>query len=149
MEAIHRGVGLLITNTDYSRFLVQIKDETYPYEQWRGACAYWGGAIEATDANALVAVERELEEELPDAVAVLQKIPKAQIDQYWIDTAQQPFWLTTFEVAVTDEVLGELAKTPVLEGNSLLISQADLLERKWIWNIDFTFHDFLKRKAIS
>jgi len=147
MESIHQGVGALITNTNCTRFLVQIKDETYPFEEWRGACAYWGGAIEPSDANELEAVERELVEEIPAAAAALQTTPKTPIDRYWIDTAKNPFWLTTFVIAVEDTVLDTLSQAPVLEGNSLLISKDDLLKRKWIWNIDFTFHDFLQRQV--
>ena len=46
---MHYGVGLLISNESQTQFFVQQKDETYPYEDWRGCLSFWGGAIEEGD----------------------------------------------------------------------------------------------------
>lgn len=144
---MHQGVGLLISNTDQTQFFVQIKDELYPYEAWRGACSFWGGAIE-TGEDELTAVERELEEEIPDAVRLLKHIPKTKINHYLIDnkTVIQPFSLTVFEAVVSTQELQQLAQTRVLEGRALLLSKTDLLKRKWIWGMDFILKEYLERK---
>lgn len=144
---IHQGVGLLISNRDQTQFFVQIKDEHYPYEAWRGACAFWGGAIEP-DEQELEAVERELEEEIPDAALLLQQVSKNKIKRYWIDnkTVLQPFWLTVFEAVVSTETLQKIAQTKVLEGRSLLLSKTDLLDKKWIWGMDFILKEYLELK---
>jgi hypothetical protein len=145
---MHQGVGLLISNTDQTQFFVQIKDEQYPYEAWRGACSFWGGAIEPEDEQELTAVERELEEEIPDAALLLKHIPKNKINRYLIDnkTVIQPFFLTIFEVVVSTEALQKIAQTSVLEGRALLLSKTDLLKRKWIWGMDFILKEYLELK---
>lgn len=152
---MHQGVGLLISNTDQTLFFVQIKDEQYPYEAWRGACSFWGGAIEPEDEQELTAVERELtaverelEEEIPDAALLLKHIPKTKIKRYLIDnkTVTQPFSLTVFEAIVSTEALQQLAQTNVLEGRALLLSKTDLLKRKWIWGMDFILKEYLEIK---
>ncbi|CAA6809430.1 MAG: Unknown protein [uncultured Aureispira sp.] len=142
---MHQGVGLLISNTDKTQFFVQIKDEHYPYEAWRGACAFWGGAIE-TGEDALRAVERELEEEIPEAARFLKQVPKKKINYYLIDNKMvvNPFGLTVFEAIVSTEDLQKIAQTRVLEGRALLLSKSDLLERKWIWGMDFIFKTYLE-----
>jgi hypothetical protein len=144
---MHQGVGLLISNTNQTQFFVQIKDEQYPYEAWRGACAFWGGAIES-DEEVLAAVERELEEEIPDAALLLKDVPKNKINYYLIDnkTVIQPFGLTIFEAVVSTEQLQQIAKSRVLEGRALLLSKTDLLERKWIWGMDFILKEYLELK---
>ncbi|BDS12272.1 NUDIX domain-containing protein [Aureispira anguillae] len=147
-KEIHQGVGLLIGNQDQSRFFVQIKDEQYPFEAWRGACAFWGGAIEKEDANALVAVEREVMEEIPAAVPILRNISKTKIKQYLINNqhVQQVFGLTIFEAIVSDEQLEKIAQSEVLEGKGVLMNRATLLQAQWIWGIDFIFEEYLKLK---
>lgn len=142
----HHGVGLLISNLDQSRFFVQIKDEEYPFSEWRGACAYWGGAIESDDLDEWAAVERELEEEIPAAAVLLKNFTKNKIDKYWITDIAEPFWLTLFEVLVSDELLLQIADMEVLEGDGYLIEKEALLSRKWIWKMDFVFKDYLERK---
>jgi len=145
---MHQGVGLLISNTDQTQFFVQIKDEQYPYEAWRGACAFWGGAIEPGE-DVLTAVERELEEEIPDAALLLKHLIKNKINYYLIDnkTVIKPFGLTIFEAVVSTEDLQKIAQSRVLEGRALLLSKADLLERKWIWGMDFILKEYLKMKG--
>jgi hypothetical protein len=145
---MHQGVGLLISNTDQTQFFVQIKDEQYPYEAWRGACAFWGGAIEPGE-DALTAVERELEEEIPDAALLLKHLIKNKINYYLIDnkTVIKPFGLTIFEAVVSTEDLQKIAQSRVLEGRALLLSKADLLERKWIWGMDFILKEYLEMKG--
>lgn len=145
---IHEGVGLLISNSDQTQFFVQIKDAQYPYKAWRGACAFWGGAMEPEDERELTAVERELEEEIPDAALLLKHIPKNKIQRYLIKnkTVIRPFYLTIFEAVVTTEVLLQIAQTKVLEGEGLLLSKTDLLERKWIWGMDFILKEYLELK---
>lgn len=145
---MHQGVGLLISNTDQTQFFIQIKDEQYPYEAWRGACAFWGGAIEAGE-DALTAVERELEEEIPDAALLLKHLIKNKINYYLIDnkTVIKPFGLTIFEAVVSTEDLQKIAQSRVLEGRALLLSKADLLERKWIWGMDFILKEYLEMKG--
>jgi len=145
---MHEGVGLLISNPDQTQFFVQIKDEQYPYEAWRGACSFWGGAIEAEDKDEQTAVERELEEEIPDAARLLKEIPKHKINRYLIDnpTTIEPFGLTIFEAIISTEDLQQVAKTRVLEGRALLLSKTDLLARKWIWGMDFIFKEYLELK---
>ena len=145
---IHEGVGLLISNSDQTQFFVQIKDAQYLYEAWRGACAFWGGAMEPEDERELTAVERELEEEIPDAALLLKHIPKNKIQRYLIKnkTVTRPFYLTVFEAVVTTEVLLQIAQTKVLEGEGLLLSKDDLLERKWIWGMDFILKEYLELK---
>jgi hypothetical protein len=147
-EKMHQGVGLLISNTDQTQFFVQIKDEQYPYEAWRGACAFWGGAIEPEDKDELIAVERELEEEIPDAARLLKQVPKNKVNYYLIDnkTVLKPFGLTVFEAVVSTEELQKIAQSRVLEGRALLLSRTDLLERKWIWGMDFIIRDYLEQK---
>ncbi|MFT5647483.1 MAG: hypothetical protein ACI976_002175 [Aureispira sp.] len=144
---MHKGVGLLISNTDQTQFFVQIKDEQYPYEAWRGACSFWGGAIE-TGEDELTAVERELEEEIPDAARLLNHISKTKLNHYLIDnkTVIQPFSLTVFEAVVSTQELQQLAQTRVLEGRALVLSKTDLLKRKWIWGMDFILKEYLDRK---
>jgi hypothetical protein len=148
-KEIHKGVGLLIGNSDQTRFFVQIKDEEYPFVEWRGACAYWGGAIEEDDISELKAVERELEEELPGAVPILKDIPKIRIDKYWVDEVESPFWLTIFEVVVSDKQLMEVAVNKVLEGYGRLMTREEILESKWIWKMDFIFKKYLEIKDKS
>lgn len=145
---MHEGVGLLIGNTDQTLFFVQIKDEQYPYAAWRGACAFWGGEMEPEDEGELTAVERELEEEIPDAAQVLKSFPKNKINRYLIDnkTVTHPFGLTIFEVVVPTHVLEQIAQTRVLEGQALLLSKTDLLKRKWIWGMDFILREYLELK---
>jgi len=145
---LHQGVGLLISNTDQTQFFIQIKDEQYPYEAWRGACAFWGGAMEPEDEQELTAVERELEEEIPDAALLLKHIPKTKINRYLINnkTVIQPFSLTVFEAIVSTEALQKIAQTRVLEGRALLLSKTDLLKRKWIWGMDFILKEYLEIK---
>lgn len=147
-KEIHKGVGLLISNEEQSQFFVQIKDEQYPYEAWRGACAFWGGAIEEKDQDEITAVERELEEEIPDAALLLKGIPKNKIKRYWIDNKSvvQPFWLNIYEVVVDNKQLQQIAKTRVLEGKGALLSKQDLLQKKWIWGMDFIFKECLELK---
>ena len=148
---VHRGVGLLIGNADQTMFFVQVKDEDYPYPEWRGACAYWGGEIESTDADELMAVERELVEELPGAVKILSRVPKTRIDQYWVDndSLKDPFWLTIYEAVVSDHELQQISENEVLEGYGELMSREELLERKWIWKMDFIFKIYLEMKEIG
>lgn len=145
---MHQGVGLLISNTDQTQFFVQIKDDQYPYEAWRGTCAFWGGAMETEDENELIAVERELEEEIPDAARLLKQTPKTKVKYYLIDnnTLTQPFGLTIFEAVVSTALLQKIAQTKVLEGRALLLSKKDLLERKWIWGMDFILKEYLELK---
>lgn len=142
----HHGVGLLISNLDQSRFFVQIKDQEYPFLEWRGACAYWGGAIELDDFDELSAVERELEEEIPAAALLLKNFTKNKIDQYWVADVAEPFWLTLFEVLVSDGLLMQIADVEVLEGDGALMTKEELLDKKWIWKMDFVFKDYLERK---
>ncbi len=147
-KEIHQGVGLLISNSNQTKFFVQIKDGQYPHEAWRGACAFWGGAIEPEDKEELIAVERELEEEIPEAAVLLKKVPKQKIKRYWIDNkiVVQAFWLTVFEAVVSDAQLQQISQTEVLEGRGLLISKEDLLQRKWIWGMDFILKEYLEHK---
>lgn len=145
---MHEGVGLLISNTDQTLFFVQIKDEQYPYAAWRGACAFWGGEMEPEDERELTAVERELEEEIPDAAQILKPFSKNKINRYLIDnkTVVRPFGLTIFEAVVPTKVLQQIAQTRVLEGQALLLSKTDLLKRKWIWGMDFILKEYLDLK---
>lgn len=147
-KEIHKGVGLLISNKDHNQFFIQIKDEQYPYKEWRGACAFWGGAIEEEDQDERTAVERELEEEIPEAAFLLKDIQKNKINRYWIDNKSvvQPFWLSIYEVTIENEQLQKVAKSTVLEGKGLLISKSDLLQKKWIWGMDFIFKEYLELK---
>jgi len=145
-KEVHKGVGLLIGNSDQTQFFVQIKDEEYPFEEWRGACAYWGGAIEEDDSSELEAVERELEEEVPGAVPILEDIPKIRVDKYWVEEVEQPFWLTIFEAVVSDEQLKRVAENEVLEGYGRLMTREEILESKWIWKMDFIFKKYLEIK---
>ena len=145
-EETHRGVGLLIGNSDQTQFFVQVKDQDYPYPKWRGTCAFWGGAIEEEDASELIAVERELKEEVPGAVPLLENIPKTRVDKYWVDTIKNPFWLTIFEAVVSDEQLKQIADNEVLEGEGVLMDRATLLQQKWIFGMDFIFKKYLEMK---
>lgn len=147
---IHQGVGLLITNNAFNQFYVQIKDEHYQFEAWRGACTFWGGAIEPEDATELIAVEREVVEEIPDAVPILANVPKSQIKRFLVDNEhlERPFELTLFEAIVTNEQLHQIANVKVLEGNGTLINRVDLLNAKWLWGMDFIFKEYLKLKEI-
>ena len=148
---LHHGVGLLITDQEFSHYYVQIKDESYPYPEWRGACSFWGGAIEQQDSSPLIAVERELKEELPDASFLLADLPKTIIDKYLVncDSLATPFWLTLFEVVVSDQQLKEVSEVEVLEGLGKLMHINELLECNWIWKMDFVFNSYLKAKDIS
>ena len=140
---IHEGVGLLITDTEKSEFFVQIKDNTYPGEKWRGACSFWGGAIEKEDPSVLFAVNRELMEEIPDAVAVLENNEKIKIDRFWVVSGEISFWLTLFVVEVSPLKLKQIADCEVLEGYGKLVSRNELRNMKWIWNMDFIFHSYI------
>ena len=74
MQEFHEGVGLLISNSNRSRFYIQLKDATYPIPKWRGACSFWGGAVESEDKNEEAAVWRELREEIPQALNIITTI---------------------------------------------------------------------------
>lgn len=148
MKPMHKGVGLLISNKDQSRFFIQQKDETYPFEIWRGCCSFWGGAIEDNDLDELAAVNRELEEELPLAFAMLQTIPPTLVGKYNIPTVDSSFDLTVFEIRLSNDQLAQLAKTKVLEGNGILFSREKAMAQKWIWDTDFIFHDFINQTSI-
>ena len=148
MKPMHKGVGLLISNLDGSRFFIQQKDESYPYEEWRNCCSFWGGAIEEEDASELVAVHRELEEEIPDTLELLLPMDKKIIGKYKIPTFDSAFWLTVFVVQVTNAELDKIATTKVLEGRGVLFSRVEALAQKWIWNTDFIFHDYMKSKDL-
>ena len=145
-EPIHRGVGLLIGNEDQTQFFIQIKDNTYPIPQWRGACAFWGGAMEPEDVNELAAVLREVEEEIPAALPCLNLVEKDKVDTFWVENNGNPFWLTIFEAVVPNEQLQTIAKVDVLEGNGRLISRAELLSKFWIFGMDFIFKKYLELK---
>lgn len=140
--SMHYGVGLLISNENQTRFFVQQKDEYYPFEDWRGCLSFWGGAVEKEDNSNLQAVARELEEEIPEAVALLQNYSKQEIGTFKI-TYAQPFFLTVFEVRVPDYLLEQIAKVEVLEGNGLLLSDTDIKAQKWIWETDFIFLEYI------
>ena len=144
MKPMHKGVGLLISNRTRTRFFIQQKDEQYPYPVWRGCCSYWGGAIEEDDANELAAVDRELEEEIPESLTILSKLEKINIGRFKVPTDNSTFWLTVFEVLVTDKQLDEIPKIKVLEGRGVLFSREEALQQTWIWNTDFIFHDHLQ-----
>lgn len=150
-KKIHQGVGLLIGNDSHSQFFVQIKDEKYQFKEWRGACTFWGGAIEPEDANEQIAVEREVIEEIPDAVPILANIPKVKIKRFLVDNEQleAPFELTLFEAVVSSKQLQQIAAVEVLEGNGELIHRATLIEKRWLWGMDFIFKEYLKLKENS
>ncbi len=147
VKPMHQGVGLLIANEDYTRFFIQQKDETYPFEEWRGCCSYWGGAIEPTDADEWAAVWRELEEELPQTLPILKKKGLLIKGKYKVATFDSSFDLTVFEVLLTEKQLDSVAKTKVLEGRGLLLSRAEALAQKWIWKTDFIFQNLNQLKT--
>lgn len=145
-EPIHRGVGLLIGNESHSQFFIQIKDETYPMPRWRGACAFWGGAMEPEDASELAAVLREVEEEIPAALPCLNLVEKDKVDTFWVENDGNPFWLTIFEAIVSDKELQTIANVDVLEGGGCLVSREELLPKSWIFGMDFIFKKYLELK---
>lgn len=139
---MHYGVGLLISNQEQTQFFVQQKDNDYPFKEWRGCLSFWGGAVEPEDNSNLQAVERELEEEIPQAVPLLQHYAKKKIGTFKI-TYAQPFILTVFEVRVPDYLLQEISKVNVLEGNGILMDRATIEAQKWIWETDFIFLEYI------
>lgn len=142
---MHEGVGLLISNHNFSRFYIQQKDDSYPAVQWRGACSFWGGAIEAHDACTESAVWRELEEEIPEALTSIQSLTKVQ--RYTVPLSDSTsFGLTLFSAQLDDSVLDIISKHNVLEGIGEIMYLPDLIEHKWIFDMGFIFKDFLKQQ---
>lgn len=135
---MHQGVGLLIGNKNGSQFFVQQKDDTYPHEVWRGCLSFWGGAIEQGE-SPRTALARELEEEIPESVALLADFDIEQLKTYTVHAYHGAFELTVFEVKVTDEILQQLTTIKVLEGEGVLLERAAIENRKWIWETDFIF----------
>ncbi len=135
---MHQGVGVLIGNKNGSRFFVQQKDETYPHEAWRGCLSFWGGAIQAGE-SPRTALARELEEEIPESVALLADFDIEQLKKYTVQAYHGAFELTVFEVKVTDKILQQLTTIRVLEGEGVLLERAAIEKRKWIWETDFIF----------
>ena len=128
----HRGVGALITNFDRSDFFIQIKDETYPYEKWRGANSLWGGALEEDDPSELDGLFRELEEEFnwkPDAIPTFMGTFSVASDHI--------FPISLFEIVLDQNQLQDLAATSkVAEGSGLLIPKNELFINNWVWDLD-------------
>ena len=141
MQEFHEGVGLLISNSNRSRFYIQLKDATYPIPKWRGACSFWGGAVESEDENEEAAVWRELREEIPQALNIITTI--LPINRYLVTTERISFGLSVFEACIDNSQLNRLSKGPVHEGIGCLISQKDLLNHKWIFDMGFIFKSYL------
>ncbi|MCP4440824.1 MAG: NUDIX domain-containing protein [Aureispira sp.] len=142
MQTVHEGVGLLITNAEHSLFYLQVKDETYPAAQWRGAYSFWGGAIDLEDSSPAAAVKRELEEELPETLEWLLPIPRKEIKTYQIEH-EQSFPLTFFVAIVSNEQLELLGQQTPAEGYGRLVERTQLFENDWIWGLEIVIQDYL------
>jgi 8-oxo-dGTP pyrophosphatase MutT (NUDIX family) len=129
----HRGVGVIVTSAARRRFVVQRKDAAYP--RYPRGCSLFGGACETgeTDAAALV---RELHEEL--GVASARALVDAGLREIGVfAVGEHGFAFVLFEAVVPDELLDQLAATPVLEGERAeLVTRAELAALPWVWGLD-------------
>jgi len=136
----HRGVGIVATNRDRTRFLVQQKDEHYvPHPR---GYSFFGGACEHGE-SAKAALTRELREELPESSAqmLLDASPR-EVGSYRVGPTAFSFLL--FEAVVPDSVLDALAQSPVLEGErAAVVSRDALIELPFVWDLLEVVIDYL------
>lgn len=138
----HKGVGLLITNKEHSLFYLQVKDETYPFAKWRGSYTFWGGAVDPEDVSPAAAVQREIEEELPNTLDWLLPIARKEIKTYQVEH-ERSFPLTLFVSIVSNEQLELLDQQTPAEGYGKLVKRTDLFKNSWIWGLEVVIQDYL------
>lgn len=142
--AIHRGVGVIVTNPARDRFLVQRKDASYP--RFPRGYSLFGGAREQGESDD-AALARELYEELGDASArALVDAGLQEIGAFELGERRLVFVL--FEAVVADEMLEVFASRPVFEGERAeVVARADLGGLAWIWTLADVIAAYLKGTA--
>jgi len=141
----HHGVGAIITTPDRSLCYVQQKDQTYPFEDFRGSYSFWGGAIEDGEER-YQALERELQEEIPDFADILSAAETNEINTYKVQNdLVGEFKFTLYEIIVPKKILTSLSGTTVQEGIGVSTQRDSLASLKWILGLEHVVEDYLKR----
>jgi 8-oxo-dGTP pyrophosphatase MutT (NUDIX family) len=139
----HHGVGIIVTDSNKDWFYIQQKDDTYPFIEYRLCYSFFGGAIEAGE-NELGALERELSEELePEAAQWIRQVCNKVFDAE-ITTSRESYHFTLFEAVLPKYDLEDLAKLPVKEGASRLVSRKEINKLKFVHNLKVVLDKYLK-----
>lgn len=132
MNIFHRGVGLVLTNTNRDLFYLQQKDETYPIAKWQLALSVWGGAVEAEDDSDENALLRELREEL-NWTRTENALPLGIFDV----KSEQRFFISLFEIVLPEEELISFSENTIVnEGYGILLTKEELGKYSWVWDLD-------------
>jgi 8-oxo-dGTP pyrophosphatase MutT (NUDIX family) len=139
----HRGVGVIATNPDRSRFLVQRKDATYP--RYPRGYSLFGGAVERGESD-LDALVRELHEELGETSA--RTIVDAGLHEIAaFEVGERRFTFVLFEAVVVDDTLDVLAARPVFEGERAQVVTRDALTSlPWVWDLAQVLAAYVQRR---
>lgn len=128
------NVGVLITDSQRRRSLIQQKDDEYPH--YPLAYSLFGGGIENQE-SALQAARRELDEEFDFDMSELKSMTMTELSFHQIDCPPRRYHFTLFECCLSSQDFERLASAPVLEGlRSVAVPFNQLLDRPWVWALE-------------
>jgi 8-oxo-dGTP pyrophosphatase MutT (NUDIX family) len=134
-ESAHRGVGVVVTNADRSRFFVQQKDADYP--SFPLCYSFFGGSLEPGETVAQ-ALRRELVEELGKHPAnTILGHGASEVFDGPVSGPERSYRFTLFEAVVEDDVLDMLSQVEVAEGErGAVFERVAFRALPFIWSLE-------------
>lgn len=148
MEERHWGVGVVITQPDRQRFLVQEKDDAYPFPEFRRKYSFIGGEKEAGE-HPNEAVVRESREELRGRKVEQVVSSMERLFDLTVRSKHGPYYFSLYESVVSPRSLERLVAAGLNEGIGHLVSLEKFRQLPWVWNLDQAVNLYLLRQGTA